>query len=284
VSTARLRVVSDLHVGEPHSHVAEVRLLVPLFDGTEHLVLNGDTLDTRFLEHDPAARRHKAEFDAFAAAHAGRMTLLTGNHDPDVSTVHHLDLEDGCVLVTHGDVLFPEMAPWGWEAAHFRSEQERRLAAIPESERSSLETRLRICKDATYSIRHLSPHRPGRLGYWWFRRLRAMFTFARAHRVWRCWQQMPGEAARLLETYRPATRIVILGHVHRPGVWHERGRVVINTGSATLSRGALAVDFVGRQLLVRALRFRRTGVEVGAVQHIIELDETSDRTAGGRAA
>jgi predicted phosphodiesterase len=274
VSSARLRIVSDLHVGEPHSRVQSVDRLAPLLAGTDHLVLNGDTLDTRFLDLDPDARAHKADFDAFVAAHPGRITVLTGNHDPDLTGVHHLELEGGRVLVTHGDALFPEMAPWGWEAAHFRSEQEKRLAAVPEAERGSLETRLRVCKDAIYHIRHLSPHRPDGRGHRWRRNLRVVRALLRLHRIWRCWREMPDAGARLAEVYRPAARIVILGHFHWPGVWRRRGRVVINTGAATLAHGALAVDFVGPQLLVRALQFSRSGLRLGAVRETVALAET----------
>ena len=277
VSTARLRIVSDLHIGEPHSQLPRVDLLAPLLEGTAQLVFNGDTLDTRFLEHDPAARSHKAAFDAFAAAHPGRITALTGNHDPDISSLHHLELEAGRVLVTHGDTLFPEMAPWGWEAQHFRAEQERRLSALPDDQRGTLETRLRVCKEAAYAIRDLSPHRPYGPHRHWRHRWHIVRALLRFPRIWRCWREMPGAAARLAEVYRPAARIVILGHFHWPGVWRCRNRVVINTGAATLAHGALAVDLVGRQLLVRALRFRRSGIELGAIRQVIELDETSDR-------
>ena len=76
MSTARLRIVSDLHIGEPHSQLQRVDLIAPLLEGTAQLVFNGDTLDTRFLEQDPVARSHKAAFDAFAAAHPGRITAL----------------------------------------------------------------------------------------------------------------------------------------------------------------------------------------------------------------
>jgi predicted phosphodiesterase len=281
VSTARLRIVSDLHIGEPHSQLPRVDLIAPLLEGTAQLVFNGDTLDTRFLEHDPVARSHKADFDAFAAAHPGRITALTGNHDPDISSLHHLELEAGRVLVTHGDTLFPEMAPWGWEAQHFRAEQERRRSALPEDQRDTLETRLRICKEAAYAIRHLSPHRPYGQHRHWRHRWHILRALMRFPRIWRCWREMPGAAARLVEVYRPAARIVILGHFHWPGVWRCRNRVVINTGAATLAHGALAVDFVGRQLQVRALRFHRSGIRLGAIREVIELDETSDRPVGG---
>lgn len=282
--TARLRIVSDLHVGEPHSRVPGVDRLAPLLEGTEHLVFNGDTLDTRFLELDPAARTHLAAFTAFTAAHPGRITVLTGNHDPDVSPLHHLDLENGRVLVTHGDILFPEMVPWGGEADHFRAEQARRLAALPAGERGLLETRLRVCKEVASDLRHASPSRPGGVGHRWRRRWPTVRALFHAHRIWRCWREMPDAAVRLVEIHRPTARIVILGHFHWPGVWHLRDRVAINTGAATLAHGALAVDFVGRQLLVRELRFRRAGIELGGVRHVIELDETSDRPPAGNAA
>ena len=43
-------------------------------------------------------------FLEFIAPYRERLTLLTGNHDPDISPHHHLELAGGRVLVTHGDV------------------------------------------------------------------------------------------------------------------------------------------------------------------------------------
>ena len=37
-----------------------------------------------------------------------------------VSNTNHLDLERGAILVTHGDILFLDLAPWSRDAKHYR--------------------------------------------------------------------------------------------------------------------------------------------------------------------
>ena len=273
MANARFRIVSDLHVGSPGSRVRHVRQLAPLFAGTDQLVLNGDTLETRFLELDPQSRAHRADFAAMEAAHPGKLTVLTGNHDPNLTTRHHLDLEDGRVLVPHGDILFPELAPWGREAPFIRAEQARRLAALSDTDRRSLEVRLRICKETAFALRGLSSHCPGYArGVW--RIAYVLFSeLVRAPYILRTWRQTPAQAVALAEAFRPAARFVILGHVHRPGIWHRGGRTIINTGSSVPPLGGLVVDIENHRLLVRRLEFGRDGAAPGPVQRTVSLDD-----------
>jgi predicted phosphodiesterase len=272
VADARLRIVSDLHYAETGSRLRDLAALEPLFEGVEHVVFNGDSLETRFLDLDRHAVEHKAAFDAFIAAHRDRATLITGNHDPAISDCHHLDLEGGAVFVTHGDTMFPSMAPWGWESKYFRVEQERLLAATPAHLRDTWETRLRVCKEAVMAIRDLSPRFPGHSSHPWRRRLRFLLAIRRVDKIVESWWRMPGAAAALAEHYRPRARVVIVGHTHNPGLWRRRGRVIINTGAFVISLGALAVDFVGRRLELRRLAFGRGTVRPGPLWRTVDLD------------
>jgi predicted phosphodiesterase len=271
VSDARLRIISDLHFAEPGSRVRRIACIAPVFEGAEHLVFNGDTLETRYLDLDPKTVEHKAELDAFLAARPGRTTLVTGNHDPNLTESHHLDLEGGAIFVTHGDTLFMEMAPWGWEKEHFRAEQERRLAALPEPHRHTWEARVRVCKEAIMAIRHLSPRAPG--GEW--KRasglVQLLRSVKRADWVIRAWRQMPDRAAALAEAFRPQARVVIVGHTHNPGIWERRGRTVINTGSCVPPLGALAVDVCDGRLELRELFWRKGELRVGAVTRTVAV-------------
>jgi predicted phosphodiesterase len=134
MSAARLRIISDLHYAETGSRLQKLSALEPVLEGADKVVFNGDTLETRFLDIDPRTVGHKAEWVDFAARHGagGRFILVTGNHDPDLTDTHHLELEGGRILVIHGDTMFPRMAPWGWEAKYFQQQQEQRLDDTPE--------------------------------------------------------------------------------------------------------------------------------------------------------
>ena len=108
------RIFSDLHYGERVSVVQNLAQLDPLLAGIAGLVLNGDTLDTRPGPH-PATiqevRRALADY-----LRATPTVMLTGNHDPDISTTHLHELAGARVLVTHGDIMFDDIVPWGRDA------------------------------------------------------------------------------------------------------------------------------------------------------------------------
>ena len=268
----RLRIVSDLHFAEHGSRLRHLRSLEPLFDGVQKVVFNGDTIETRFLDLDPLCVERKDEFLDFASRHSEQLILVTGNHDPDLSEIHHLDLDNGEVLITHGDTLFPDLAPWGWEARYFRRELERLLALEPAETRETFEARLRVCKLAVMSMRDLSPRYPGPSSHPWERRFRFILSIRRVDRIIGSWRQTPSVTAALAEKYRPRAKVVIAGHVHRPGVWRVRGRWAINTGSLVPPMGAVMVDFVGRELQLRRWRIRKDLAEIGPVFFRIHLD------------
>lgn len=279
-----LRIISDLHFGEVGSRIRRLDALHPVVDGAAHVVCNGDSIETRFLDLDPRARDRKAEFDAFLAAHDGRISLITGNHDPDICPRHFLELEEGRILITHGDAVFRDICPWGWEARYVWNEIERRLAATPEEIRRSWETHLRIRKEATIAVRDLSPRYHGHSSHPWRRRLRVFVSMHRLWHVFHAWRSTPEQCARMAEALRPAARVIIIGHTHFPGVWHRRGRIIINTGSAVMPLGGLAVDVCDRELVVRTLEFRAGEMRIGTVRHRLALDAIFAEAAGHRLA
>lgn len=265
MSHPRLRILSDLHYAEPASRISDLRSLRPLLDGPEALIFNGDSLDTRFLETEPAMAAGREAFLEFIAPYRERLTLLTGNHDPDISPHHHLELAGGRVLVTHGDVLFPSVAPWGWEAPHVIVARDRRLAEIAPEEHDRFETQLAVCKHASYATRHLSPSALGGPTSTRGRILHLFSRVRRADQILTAWMRAPGLAAGLAERHRPSAEVVIFGHTHFPGVWRRGGRYAINTGAFTPPFGARVVDFVNGGLEVRRVVHRGGEFRVGAV-------------------
>lgn len=250
--TIRFRILSDLHYGEPASRVSHLSMVRPLFDGPEALILNGDSLDTRFLDLDPDyAEAHEAFFQ-FVQPWRERLTLITGNHDPNISEHHHLELERGSVLLTHGDVLFPAVAPWGWEAPHVIAARERRLAEITADQHERFETQLEICKHTSYATRHLSPSFGTQGGY--LRQLRRLLSrIRRVDRIFSSWYHAPALAAGLASRFRPTAKVVVFGHTHYPGVWERSGRLVINTGAFTPPFAPRLVDVTEDAIEVRRI-------------------------------
>lgn len=257
VAVQLIRIFSDVHFGDRASKVRRLAQLRPLFDGVDEVVLNGDTLDTRpgpRPEHTAACR---AEVLAFAAAHAPATTFLTGNHDPDLSAQHLADLAHGAVTVTHGDIVFDNMVPWGRDAAHIAHEIASALAALPAAERSKLEQRFAVWRRVALSIPQRHQSEPNPLKYALHFALDTVWPPLRILRVLRAWRTYSPRSAEFARAHRPAARFVLVGHTHRPGVWQDpRGTVVINTGSFCPPLGGLAVDLTEGRLAVRRIEFR----------------------------
>jgi predicted phosphodiesterase len=261
-----VRILSDIHYGDRASRVAHLSQLRPLCAGVDRLIFNGDTVDTRPSPRPEHARHCCDEVRAFAHSSDAAVTFLTGNHDPDLSTEHELQLAEGRVLVTHGDVIFDDIVPWGRDAATIR----RRIAAELNGESSpqglTLEQRYAIWRRVAASIpqRHQSERH----------RLKFAIRFAadtiwpptRILRILRAWRVSAASAARLAQIHRPAARFIIVGHTHRPGIWSSpNGPVVINTGSLCPPLGGYAVDLTPSAVRVRRVEKRAGHFHPGAV-------------------
>jgi len=268
-----LRIFSDLHLGDRGCRVRSLQQLVPLFDGADALVLNGDSLDTRpgpvhlaataltAANADTAAQR--AGFLDFLAHRAPPTTLLTGNHDPDISAQHTLDLADGIIFVTHGDILFDDIVPWSRDVPLMRKLLARELAALPPAGRTQLDLRLaafrRVC--ARVPQRHHSERNP---------LLYAVGVLAdvawptRTLAVLRAWRETPALAAAFLRLHRPRARFLLMGHTHRPGIVHAPGGLtVINTGSFCAPSSCCAVDLTAEKLILRRIVSHGGGFRFG---------------------
>jgi len=258
------RIFSDLHYGEQASRVRSLSMLRPLLDGVDHLVLNGDTLDTRPSASPALTAELHAEVLSFFPAAVPRVTFLTGNHDPDLSPLHHLDLGEGAVFATHGDLAFENIVPWGRDAALAGRLVAAELARLARGENAPLEERLQAYRLAAAAIpqRHQSePHR-------WRYAARllgdTLWPPLRTLSVLRAWRELPVRAESLVWRYRPNTQFIVVGHTHRPGVWSRpNGLVVVNTGSFCRPLGGCVVDLGPNAVVLRPVHFQRGEFRVG---------------------
>jgi predicted phosphodiesterase len=244
------RIFSDVHYGDRASGVLAVRQLRGLTDGVESIILNGDTLDTRAGPHPERMAEQRAEVLAYFSDAAGAVTYVTGNHDPDISVCHACELAGGEVFVTHGDVVFDEIVPWGRDAGVIR----RRLREVwPAHGGATLEEQLAAWRLVAAEIpqRHQSERHP----------LKYALRFA-ADTIWppwkallilNAWRIQPPRIAALTRRHRPSARFAIVGHTHYPGIWTVDGVTVINTGSFCGPLGGLTVDIEPGRLAVRRL-------------------------------
>jgi predicted phosphodiesterase len=264
-----IAVLSDLHLGHAASFVSEPDMLLPLFADARAVVFNGDTSEQLNVSRRGEAFQ-KTRLLAELCLERGCMPIfITGNHDPLASSAHYWDLLEGRVFVTHGDVLHPLIGPWSREAAVIGAERRRLLANRSEPE--SLDELLLLTKRCALVASRYDPKmRRGLLA-----RLELISRFAR--KPWRIaitlryWANAVHAAHVLRNQFRPASRLMLIGHTHRPGVWQLRDLILVNTGSfQPLSRPLVVVleadhAFV-YQVVQRASRFER-----GRVLHRIRL-------------
>jgi len=253
-----IRILSDLHFGDRASRVDRLPQLRPLLAGVSHLVLNGDTMDTRPGPFPAHTAECLAAVGAFFPGEVATTTFLTGNHDADFSPHHHLTLAASNVFLTHGDLLFDDIVPWSLDAPLIGRLIAAELASTPAELHHDLDCRLGIFRRVAAAIpqRHQSERHS--LKYALRFLADTVWPPLKILRILRAWRETPARAAALARRHRPAARFIVTGHTHRPGVWPSvDGVTVINTGSFCPPLGGTCVDLAGGVLTVRRVELSR---------------------------
>ena len=246
-------ILSDLHVGHPACPITDPNGLRRLFEGVATVIFNGDTAELCWLRSRDKAQQQLDELAKACLSVGARPVFLNGNHDPVISSASHLDLCDGAALVTHGDILFHEIAPWSREARLVGPEHSRALEKMSAEARSDFEERLVACKRASLVLEMHEPRSASRRLARTAMILRELWPPWRVLQILRCWMQEPGRAAALADEFRPQARFLILGHSHRAGLWKRRSRIIINTGSFMPPSGKWAVRFETDHLTIQRI-------------------------------
>lgn len=251
------RIFSDVHYGERASRVRRLEQLHPLVQDADAYVLNGDTLDTRSGPRPDHTERVRNEVLEWQRNRTSPLTLLTGNHDPDVSTHHWTQLANGTVFVTHGDVLFDDIAPWGHDVREIRRHLR---AALRQAEgrplaQFSFPDRMALWRTITRALPQRHQSEQNLLKYAWHFAADTLWPPTRFLQIFRAWSHEPKLAASLIGRHAPEARFFVLGHTHRPSIRRlpRGGPIVINTGSFTTPLGGYTVEVDSRVLRVRQI-------------------------------
>ena len=82
-----------------------------------------------------------------------------------VSSTNHLDLAQGAMLVTHGDILFLDVAPWSRDAGHYRKKHREILEVLGPDAYIDFEKRLLASKRTSIELQMIEePLTRGRFG------------------------------------------------------------------------------------------------------------------------
>jgi predicted phosphodiesterase len=229
----------------------------PLLEGVTSFVLNGDTLDTRAGKNPVRTKEKRREVLEHFGSAGVPVTFLTGNHDPDLSGDHAVELEDGRVLVTHGDVLFDTIVPWSRDARMIKRMVTAALAAIPAEEAAGFDPRLGAFRAVSARIPQRHQSEPNLLRYCVRLANDTVWPPWRALSILRAWRDAPVLADAMARRHRPKAGFVLIGHTHKPGVWRMKsGVVVVNTGSFCAPFGAMAADIGSGMVRVRRVESR----------------------------
>jgi len=264
------RIISDLHYGEHASRVRSLTQLRPLLGDAAAVVLNGDTMDTRPGPDPLFTARCRAEVREYFEAACHQVTFVTGNHDPDISPTHYLDLAGGRVFVTHGDILFDDVVPWSRDAPALRARIRETLAALPRGAGRSLEERLLVYRQVALTV--VQRHQSEQHGLTYAIKMAGDSVWPpwRILRVLGAWHHLPRRGAAMVREHRPKARFCLLGHTHHPGIWRAAsGTVIINTGALCFPFKAFAVDLSATRLVVRRIVPRGDEFRIG--RKIIEF-------------
>jgi len=256
-----LTILSDTHIGHSASVIRDPEELAPLFGDSATVVFNGDTVEMLWRHNRGRARAQLRRVASVCRREGARPVFVTGNHDPFVSAIHHLDLREGRVLVTHGDILFHEVAPWSRGAEILGPKRTRILRTMGADALEDFERQLLATKWTSLALEMREPCSPSG----WLPRVRMLARETwppwRVLRILRFWMETPDRAAGLARAFRPRARFVVVGHTHHAGVFERDGRVVVNTGAYLPFSKRLAVRLEGDRLSVvrvvrRGRRFR----------------------------
>ena len=260
-------VLSDLHVGHPASFLTDLEQLTPLFQDAATVVFNGDTVEMLWLCNRDQAQRQLEKLAQTCLGQGARPVFLNGNHDPVISSANYLNLHEGAILITHGDILFHEIAPWSREAKILGPEHSRILEAMDHDARTDFEERLVAAKRASLALEMHEPRTARRRWAGLTTALREGWPPWRALRIVRFWMRTPRLADELVDRFRLPARFVLIGHTHYAGVWKRGARVIVNTGSFLPISGRLAVRITPETLEVRKIVWKQGKWQFGRIIH-----------------
>lgn len=225
---ARVRIISDLHLGHERCEVPGLALPPALLDNVDVLIVAGDLAETRNCAWQAEGLRLREQVRGLCRERGVQLEEVSGNHDPDVPTLL-LSLWGGRTVIMHGHALYKEVAPWSWEYLRNKAKCRALIAEYPAAD-TDLEARLELSR----AMCQLTPPILRREG------IRNKYLRGFLHCFWPpqrplgivwCWLSCAYRAERFARRYFPQAETVVLGHFHRSLDRRFGRRRILNTGA-----------------------------------------------------
>lgn len=269
--TDRIRIVSDIHLGHKASVLSELKELRPLSENVDWLIFNGDTLELAYGHSDQILLK---QFEQETKNWSCKVSLITGNHDPAISDLHFLQILDGQVLITHGDGLFAEIAPWSSKIDIIRKFASGIDPDATGNGEADLHAYLAQNKEVSIltsqSDEDYNPTVWGKLKIF----LHQAWPPSRPFKILKCWAEVPSRARSLASRFGLKPKFIIVGHTHKPGTWIQDEQVVINLGSFLPWPGSQCVDIIDSTLSVRKILKKQNRISIGEEIASFPLERT----------
>ncbi len=271
----RIRILSDLHIGHKSSLLKEAGAIKPLAEDVDLLILNGDTVESKYA--DSEARR-KQELPSFRDVDEeirswGIKTLyLTGNHDPDIGGHHYLQIAGSEILITHGDGIFENIAPWSRNAKALKETVQMLLA---NRRVQDFQSYLQAIKDAETEAHRKSPEYDPTVWGKFNMFVKQAWPPNHIFGILKCWKQTPRKAADMVKRFNVKPEFLIIGHTHKPGIWNVSGTWIINTGSFFIWPGAYCVDITPEGIVCQKISKLGRSLELAGEIRRFPLSEST---------
>lgn len=275
----RIVILSDTHLANPGRGAHSAAALRPLWRGADEVVFNGDVAEVADERLRGAAARQVVELLRLAEEDGVRVTLISGNHDPLITDRRYLRLARREVFLTHGDILHPAISPWTDHGKHMARLHADAVMSLDPAKARDMDAQLAACKHASavqWDEFVTRPHKPGAVARWVPRPVQrpVLQKAALARKLVKAayyWQTIPRRAMGFARRFAPESRFFVFGHIHRAGIWTDRGagpsgrdRYIINTGAYQSPRNPRAVVIEDGRLEVWPVVFDPKGHGFGA--------------------
>ena len=249
----KVLIVSDLHLGSSASR--SYRILEDLgriskeFD---RVIFNGDTFDCFEARGvHPFTDQLLADVLQACQSRSGPPELLTGNHDPTISSDSWVYIPAAETLIFHGDCIADCTHPSKTDDQILEARLKRKWSELGERPGNFIELAGIYRKiQAQHFLENLPDlKQPGTIRYL----LKSLYPPQRAFHILSYCRKAPQRAASLASTFNQPVRNVVFGHTHSAGQWHMNGMTVYNTGSFMPLSAPYAVIVDGSNVEYRKL-------------------------------